>query len=142
MSDWRPNSWSNNQPWEEDFQESRGRRAREGRKARRAADAGVQERHGWHEQGWVANHEPMPEMTPGSQRWRQLKELEKTVLVRDRETTARAEAWNAAAAQLAAQHLQQQAVQREMTRLGRRPTTRCTCSGLSTTWRSTSGCIS
>ena len=119
MSDWRPNSWSNNQPWEEqpwqeeDFQESRGRRARENRKARRAADAGVQERQGWHEQGWVANHEPMPEMTPGSQRWRRLKELEKTVLVKDRETTARAEAWNAAAAQLAAQHLQQQAVQRE-----------------------------
>ena len=119
MSDWRPNSWSNNQPWEEqpwqeeDFQESRGRRARENRKARRAADAGVQERQGWHEQGWVANHEPMPEMTPGTQRWRKLKELERTVIVRDRETAARAEAWNIAASQLAEQHLPQQAMMHE-----------------------------
>jgi hypothetical protein len=102
MSHWQASSWSSNQPWEEeDLQESRGRRAREARKARRRADAGVQERAGWHEQGWVANHEPMLEMTPGSQRWRKLKELEKTVNNRDKETTARAEAWNIAASQLA-----------------------------------------
>ena len=60
MSDWHGSSWSSNPSWEgnnsplaEDLQESRGRRAREGRKARRSADAGVQERRGWHEQGWV-----------------------------------------------------------------------------------------
>ena len=113
MSDWQPSSWSSNQPWEgsnqpweEYLQESRGRRAREGRKARRSADAGVQERRGWHEQGWVANNEPMPEMTPGSQRWRKLKELERTVNFKDREVAARAEAW-------AKQQLQHQAMMHE-----------------------------
>jgi len=120
MSDWHGSSWSSNQSWEgnnshleEDLQESRGRRAREGRKARRGADAGVQERRGWHEQGWVANHEPMPEMTPGSQRWRRLKELERTVNFKDREIAARAEACNTAAAQLAAEHQQHHAMLRE-----------------------------
>jgi hypothetical protein len=120
MSDWHGSSWSSNQSWEgnnshleEDLQESRGRRAREGRKARRAADAGVQERRGWHEQGWVANHEPMPEMTPGSQRWRRLKELERTVNFKDRETAARTEACNIAAAQLAQQQQQHHAMLRE-----------------------------
>ena len=120
MSDWQPSSWSSNQPWEgsnqpweEDLQESRGRRARESRKARRNADPGVQERRGWHEQGWVADHEPMPEMTPGSQRWRKLKELERTVVFRDRETAARAEAWNTAASQLAEQQLQHQAMMQQ-----------------------------
>ena len=120
MSDWHGSSWSSNQSWEgnnshleEDLQESRGRRAREGRKARRGADAGVQERRGWREQGWVANHEPMPEMTPGSQRWRRLKELERTVNFKDRETAARTEACNIAAAQLAEQHQQHHAMLRE-----------------------------
>lgn len=82
-----------------DLQESRGRKARNSRKERRANDPAAQERRSWWEDGWIPhevyersswrrddsgewrwgdwNPPPAPAVQEGSNRWRKMKELEK-----------------------------------------------------------------
>lgn len=92
-------SWCDNQQWNTsqphwDIQESRGRASRERRNERRAKDPQISSRSHWWEQGWIPESvwrkcweenedgwhwiglPPVPETTPGSQRWRANKELE------------------------------------------------------------------
>ena len=58
------------------FQESRGRKARNARKEKRAKDAEIQARRAKGEQDGFPSAPPAKEMTPGSQRWRRVKELQ------------------------------------------------------------------
>ena len=107
--------------WTPDLQDSRGAASRSVRAARRSADSNVQERKAWHTEGWVKSGEwqngwweqdkdsgewhwkTMPiekAVHVGSQRWRQMKEMEQRLGEQEARVGHGLQYWSACAAQV------------------------------------------